>query len=70
MSFPRFAFTFWLLTTAFISGQEAAVHFKPRDHALGDVHPFFQNGECFLYYLKPGKYESALVTMSATLAAP
>jgi hypothetical protein len=31
------------------------VHFKPRDHALGDVHPFFHEGECFLYYLKPGK---------------
>lgn len=33
----------------------------PRDHRLGDVHPFFHEGECFLYYLKPGKYESALV---------
>lgn len=37
-----------------------SLHFKPKDHALGDVHPFFQNGECYLYYLKPGKYESAL----------
>ena len=36
------------------------LHFKPHDHALGDVHPFFHQGECFLYYLKPGKYESAL----------
>lgn len=36
------------------------MHFKPRDHALGDVHPFFREGECFLYYLKPGKHESAL----------
>jgi hypothetical protein len=37
------------------------IHFKPRDHALGDVHPFFHEGECYLYYLKPGKYEAALV---------
>ncbi len=36
-------------------------HFKPRDHSLGDVHPFIKDGECWLYYLKPGKYESALV---------
>lgn len=36
------------------------LHFKPGDHALGDVHPFFHDGECFLYYLKPGKYEAAL----------
>lgn len=35
-------------------------HFKPHDHALGDVHPYFHEGECFLYYLKPGKYEAAL----------
>lgn len=35
-------------------------HFKPADHALGDVHPFFHEGECFLYSLKPGKYESVL----------
>ncbi len=35
-------------------------HFKPRDHALGDVHPYFHEGQCFLYYLKPGKYDSAL----------
>ncbi len=35
-------------------------HFKPADHALGDVHPYFHGRECFLYYLKPGKYESAL----------
>ena len=38
-----------------------ALHFKPGDHLLGDVHPFFKDGECWLYYLKPGKYESALV---------
>lgn len=36
-------------------------HFKPHDHVLGDVHPFFHEGECFLYYLKPGKYDSMLV---------
>lgn len=36
------------------------LHFKPSGHALGDVHPFFHGGVCYLYYLKPGKYESAL----------
>lgn len=41
------------------SGQD--MHFMPSDHRLGDVHPFFHEGECLLYYLKPGKYESALV---------
>lgn len=35
-------------------------HFKPGDHALGDVHPFFKDGECFLYSLKPGEYDSVL----------
>jgi len=39
---------------------KTTLHFKPRDHALGDVHPFFHEGECFLYYLKPGNYESVL----------
>lgn len=42
-----------------------ALHFKPDDHLLGDVHPFFPDtkagGECFLFYLKPGGYHSALV---------
>ncbi len=42
-----------------VSAQD--MHFMPRDHALGDVHPFFHEGECFLYYLKPGKYDSMLV---------
>lgn len=58
---------FWLLAVLqlfapLINAQEEAtmLHFKPRDHALGDVHPFFHQGECFLYYLKPGKYESVL----------
>jgi hypothetical protein len=37
------------------------IHFMPRDHALGDVHPFIHEGECFLYYLKPGKYDAMLV---------
>ena len=37
------------------------LHFKPEDHALGDVHPFFHEGECFLYYLKPGKFDAMLV---------
>lgn len=51
-----------LLASSLIA-QEAkqSLHFKPLDHALGDVHPFFRDGECFLYYLKPWKYESALL---------
>lgn len=40
---------------------EPVFHYKPADHALGDVHPFIHEGECFLYYLKPGKYDSMLV---------
>jgi hypothetical protein len=49
----------FLLTSSVLA---QSVHFMPRDHALGDVHPFFHEGECFLYYLKPGgKFESALV---------
>lgn len=39
---------------------ELRLHFKPHDHALGDVHPYFHEGECFLFYLKPGKYDSML----------
>ena len=38
----------------------ADLHFKPADHVLGDVHPFFHEGECFLYYLKPGEFRSSL----------
>lgn len=48
----------FLVLSASARGQD--MHFKPREHALGDVHPFFHEGECFLYYLKPGKYEAAL----------
>ncbi|WP_395749662.1 hypothetical protein [Prosthecobacter sp.] len=50
------------LLAPLLAAQEpaTALHFKPRDHALGDVHPFFHEGECWLYYLKPGKYEAAL----------
>ncbi|QIF00635.1 hypothetical protein [Roseimicrobium sp. ORNL1] len=41
-------------------------HFKPKDHALGDVHPFFHEGRCHLYYLKPGKYEAALAISTSS----
>jgi len=44
-----------------VSAGELRLHFKPEDHALGDVHPFFHEGECFLYYLKPGKFDAMLV---------
>lgn len=43
------------------AGEPATLHFKPAGHALGDVHPFFHQGECFLYYLKPRSFESMLV---------
>jgi len=33
------------------------LHFKPADHVLGDVHPYFYKGECFLYYLKPEEFD-------------
>lgn len=49
----------WVLLHPWAMAQD--MHFMPRDHRLGDVHPFFHEGECFLYYLKPGKYESMLV---------
>ncbi|MBL8892880.1 MAG: hypothetical protein JNL67_23080 [Planctomycetaceae bacterium] len=39
-----------------------AVHFRPVDHAVGDVHPFFFDGVCYLFYLRPGGFHSALVT--------
>ncbi|GEP40815.1 hypothetical protein BGE01nite_01060 [Brevifollis gellanilyticus] len=42
----------YFLLSTFVQAQSA--HVQPRDHALGDVHPFFHEGECFLYYLKPG----------------
>lgn len=66
MTFPRLN---WLplLALLLMTGQSGAQerrvlhHFKPADHALGDVHPFVRDGECFLYYLKPGTYDSALV---------
>lgn len=44
------------------AGQEW--HFKPQGHGLGDVHPFFANGECQLYYLKPEGYHAALARSS------
>jgi hypothetical protein len=29
--------------------ENATLHFKPAGHVLGDVHPYFHEGECFLY---------------------
>jgi sucrose-6-phosphate hydrolase SacC (GH32 family) len=49
----------WLMVLP--AGMAQEMHFMPRDHRLGDVHPFFHEGECFLYYLKPGKYDAMLV---------
>lgn len=44
-----------------------AVHFIPRNSALGDVHPFYENGTYYLFYLKPGQYDSALITSTNLL---
>lgn len=41
--------------------QGSLIHYKPEDHFIGDVHPFFHNGECYMFYLKPGNYASTLV---------
>jgi sucrose-6-phosphate hydrolase SacC (GH32 family) len=38
-----------------------SLHFKPTDHVIGDVHPYFRDGECFLYYLRPSTYDVSLV---------
>lgn len=54
----------WL---AFVAGQEAAadetarVHFRPADYDVGDVHPYFRDSTCYLYFLRPG-FHSTLVT--------
>lgn len=66
MSLPyRFLRRILVLVVAALSGASAqgaspTIHFKPADHALGDVHPYFEKGNCFLFYLKPGRYEAAL----------
>ena len=46
---------------AIVHEVQAELHFKPADHVLGDVHPFFHEGECFLFYLKPGEFRSSLL---------
>lgn len=38
----------------------APFHYKPKDNVLGDVHPYFVDGECYLYSLKPKTYEVEL----------
>lgn len=40
---------------------QAQLHVQPADHVLGDVHPYFHQGECFLFYLKPGEFRSSLL---------
>lgn len=39
------------------AAEKGSLHFKPAGHVLGDVHPFFHEGECFLYYLKPEEFD-------------
>ena len=39
------------------------VHYAPADHYIGDVHPIFVKGRCYLFYLKsetPTRYRSAV----------
>ena len=54
------ALILWL-TGSVLGAETLRLHFKPEDHALGDVHPYFHQGECFLYYLKPGQFDAMLV---------
>lgn len=43
-------------------GSGIALHYKHPSHYIGDVHPYWENGTLYLYYLKPGSYEPALAT--------
>ena len=43
------------------SPPQASVHYLPRGYALGDVHPYYEQGVYYLFYLKPGAYDSALI---------
>jgi sucrose-6-phosphate hydrolase SacC (GH32 family) len=54
------ALILWL-SGSILGAETLRLHFKPEDHALGDVHPFFHEGECFLYYLRPGQFDAMLV---------
>jgi hypothetical protein len=38
------------------------LHFRQPSHYIGDVHPFYENGIYYLFYLKPGTFEPLLVT--------
>jgi len=37
-----------------VAPERAALHYRPTDTVLGDVHPFHENGTWHLFYLKPG----------------
>ncbi|MCX6839536.1 MAG: hypothetical protein NTX35_17250 [Verrucomicrobia bacterium] len=54
------ALILWL-SGSILGAETLRLHFKPEDHALGDVHPYFHEGECFLYCLKPGQFNTMLV---------
>lgn len=43
------------------SGQRRSLHYRPADTVLGDVHPYFENGLWYLYYLRPGDFQVGLV---------
>jgi len=45
-------------------GPGIKLHYKHPSHYIGDVHPYWENGTLYLYYLKPGTFEPALVTTS------
>ncbi|WP_135552431.1 hypothetical protein [Paenibacillus cymbidii] len=42
--------------------KRALLHYRPEAFALGDVHPFYEAGTYYLFFLKPGNYESLLAT--------
>ena len=48
-------------------GTGTILHYKHPDHYIGDVHPYFENGKYYLYYLMPGSYSPALSTSTDML---
>lgn len=44
-----------------VSAAEPILHYKPANHVLGDVHPYFRDGECYLYSLVPRTFDVELV---------
>lgn len=53
--------TYWNPLVNYSYAEGANIHYKQTDHYIGDVHPYYENGYWFLYYLKPGTFGSMLV---------